>query len=172
MRSENASPAAQIPNRARWSHHDTSAYPALTVYRGFIVVRLTESLISCTSFTYHELPLLAPIFIPSPTCYRMMRRVLKFTAICQEILAQIMKYRVHFKSICDATALANLGRYFSFLICTQLVCLLGQGISKSQGRCLHTEQHKHRTEARRHPCLKWDSNQPPQCSRQRRRFMP
>jgi hypothetical protein len=32
---------------------------------------------------------------------------------------------------------------------------LGQGISPSQGRYLHTE-HKHRINA--HPCLEWDSN--------------
>jgi hypothetical protein len=36
---------------------------------------------------------------------------------------------------------------FSFLIYTQSVGLLGQGISPSQGRCLHTEQHKHRITA-------------------------
>jgi hypothetical protein len=37
----------------------------------------------------------------------------------------------------------NLGRFFSFLIYTQSVGPLGQGISPSQGRYLHTEQHKH-----------------------------
>jgi hypothetical protein len=32
--------------------------------------------------------------------------------------------------------------FFSFLIYTQSVGLLGPGISPSQGRCLHAEQHK------------------------------
>jgi hypothetical protein len=34
-----------------------------------------------------------------------------------------------------------LGRYFSFLVCTRAVVLLGRGISPSQGRHLHTGQH-------------------------------
>jgi hypothetical protein len=37
------------------------------------------------------------------------------------------------------------------------VGLLGRGISPSQGRYLHTEQHKRRINAHRHPCLEWDS---------------
>jgi hypothetical protein len=41
---------------------------------------------------------------------------------------------------------------------TQTVGLLGRGISPLQGRYLHTEQHKHRINAHRHPCLKWESN--------------
>jgi hypothetical protein len=49
--------------------------------------------------------------------------------------------------------------FFSFLIInTPLVILLGQGTSQSQGRYLHTEQHKHRINAHRHQCLKWNSN--------------
>jgi hypothetical protein len=31
-------------------------------------------------------------------------------------------------------------------------------MSPSQSRCLHTGQHKHRLNAHRHLCLKWDSN--------------
>jgi hypothetical protein len=38
--------------------------------------------------------------------------------------------------------LLGLGRIFNFLIYTQSVGLLGRGISPSQGRYLHTEQHK------------------------------
>jgi hypothetical protein len=53
---------------------------------------------------------------------------------------------------------------------TQAEELLRQGISTSQGRYLHTEQHKHRIHADRHPCSKWDSNQRPQVSRGRRRL--
>jgi hypothetical protein len=47
--------------------------------------------------------------------------------------------------------------HISFLILRQSVGLLGRGISPSQGRFLHTEQHKHRINAHRHPCLGWES---------------
>jgi hypothetical protein len=43
--------------------------------------------------------------------------------------------------------LLNLGRFFSFLIYTQSVGLLERGISPSQGRYLHTGQHKQRINA-------------------------
>jgi hypothetical protein len=47
---------------------------------------------------------------------------------------------------------------FSFLIYTQSVGLPGRGISPSQGRYLHTEQHQYRINAQTsHPCLGWDS---------------
>jgi hypothetical protein len=46
------------------------------------------------------------------------------------------------------------------------------GICPSQGRYLHTEQHKHRINAHRHACFKWDSNPRSQCSSTWRRFMP
>jgi hypothetical protein len=36
----------------------------------------------------------------------------------------------------------DLGRFFSFLMYTQSVGLLGMGISLSQSHCLHTEQHR------------------------------
>jgi hypothetical protein len=42
---------------------------------------------------------------------------------------------------------------------SQTVGLLGRVISPSQGRYLHTKQHKHRINAHRHSCLEWDSNQ-------------
>jgi hypothetical protein len=47
-------------------------------------------------------------------------------------------------SLYGSTALVDLGRFFSFLIYIQSVGLLGRGISRSQGRYLHAEQHKHR----------------------------
>jgi hypothetical protein len=50
--------------------------------------------------------------------------------------------------------------------------LLGRLISQSQGRYLHSEQHKHRINANRHPCLEWDSNPRSQRSSERRKFMP
>jgi hypothetical protein len=59
-----------------------------------------------------------------------------------------------------------------FLNVRQAVRFLGWGISPWQGRYPHTEQHKHRINAHRHPCLEWDSNPWSQCSSGRRRFMP
>jgi hypothetical protein len=61
--------------------------------------------------------------------------------------------------------LVDLGRFFSFLIRTQSVGLMGRGISPSQGRYLPTEQHRHRINAHRHLCLEWDSNPRSQCLR-------
>jgi hypothetical protein len=64
--------------------------------------------------------------------------------------------------------LLGLGRFFSLLIYTQSA---GRGINPLQGRYLHTEQHKHRINAHRHPCLEWDSIPRSQCSSGRRRSM-
>jgi hypothetical protein len=50
--------------------------------------------------------------------------------------------------------------------------LLRQEISPTQGRYLHTGEHKHRINAHRHPCLEWDSNPRSQRSSERRQFMP
>jgi hypothetical protein len=80
--------------------------------------------------------------------------------------------QLNLRSIYGCTALVNLGRFFSFLIYTQSVGLLGRGISPLQGLYLHTEQHKHRINAHRHPCFELDSNPWSQCLSQRRRFMP
>jgi hypothetical protein len=55
----------------------------------------------------------------------------------------------------------DLGSFFSFLIYIQSVRLLGRGISPSQGYFLYTEQHIHRINAHRHPCLEWDSDHDP-----------
>jgi hypothetical protein len=45
-------------------------------------------------------------------------------------------------TIYGSIALVDLGHFFSSLIYTQSVGPLGRGISPSQGRYLHTEQHK------------------------------
>jgi hypothetical protein len=61
------------------------------------------------------------------------------------------------------------GLFFDFVIFfTQSVGLLGRGISPSQGRYLHTEQHKQEKRAHRHPCFELDSNPRSQLSRERR----
>jgi hypothetical protein len=70
------------------------------------------------------------------------------------------------------STLLDLGSFFSFLIYTQSVGLLGWAIIRSQGRCLHTQQHKHRINAHRHPCLELDSSPQSQRSSGRRQFMP
>jgi hypothetical protein len=54
-------------------------------------------------------------------------------------------------SLYGSTALVDLDRFSSFLIHTQTVGPLGWGISPSQGRYLHIEQHKHRMNAHRQP---------------------
>jgi hypothetical protein len=74
--------------------------------------------------------------------------------------------------IYGSTALVELGRFFSLLMYTQSVGLLGRGISPSQGRYLYRRQHKHRINSHRHLCLKWDWNPRSQCSSGRRWFMP
>jgi hypothetical protein len=51
---------------------------------------------------------------------------------------------------------------------TQSVGLFGRGSSLSQGRYLHTGQHKHRIKTHRHLYLTWDSNPRFQCLRGRR----
>jgi hypothetical protein len=61
-------------------------------------------------------------------------------------------------SMYGSTTFVDLGRFFSFLIYTQSVGPLGRGISPSQGRYLHTEQHKHGINAYKHPCLEWVSS--------------
>jgi hypothetical protein len=61
---------------------------------------------------------------------------------------------------------------FQFLsLFTQSTGLLGRGISQSQGRYLHTDQHKHRIIVHRHPCLEWDLNPRPQCMSRRKQLL-
>jgi hypothetical protein len=69
------------------------------------------------------------------------------------------------------TPMLDLGRFFSFFILYTVGMTPWTGNSPSQSLYLHTEQHKHRINAHRHPCLKWDSNPRPQCSSERRQFM-
>jgi hypothetical protein len=68
--------------------------------------------------------------------------------------------------------LLEFDRFFSFLIFTQSVGLLGREISPSRGLCLHTGLHKRRLKANGHPCLKWDSNPRSHYLRGRRQLMP
>jgi hypothetical protein len=66
------------------------------------------------------------------------------------------------------------GQFFSFVIVfTQSVGLLGRVISPSQGRYLHTGQHKHRINAHTDiHAFEWDSNVLSQRSSERRQLMP
>jgi hypothetical protein len=69
--------------------------------------------------------------------------------------------------------LSGLGLFCSSVIFfTQSVGLLGLGITPSQGRYLHTGQHKQNKCIHRHSCLEWDSNPRSQLSSERRQFMP
>jgi hypothetical protein len=56
------------------------------------------------------------------------------------------------------TTLVGLGRFFSSLIYTQSVGLLWRVISPSQGRCLHTGQHKQNKRA--HTSMSWMGFEP------------
>jgi hypothetical protein len=58
----------------------------------------------------------------------------------------------------------DLGHFFSFLFLYTVGRTPWRGISSSQCRYLHTEQHQHRINAHRHHCLEWDSNPRSQCS--------
>jgi hypothetical protein len=62
------------------------------------------------------------------------------------------------------TVLVDRGRFFSFLIYTKLVELLGQEIIPSQSRYLDIEQDRHRINADQHPCLEWDWTHEPSVS--------
>jgi hypothetical protein len=94
------------------------------------------------------------------------------TAICYLCALYLSIYLCVCLSFYGSIALVDLGRLFTFLIYTQSIELLGRGISPPQGRYLHTEEHKHRINAHRHPCLEFDSNPRSQRSSGRRRFMP
>jgi hypothetical protein len=67
------------------------------------------------------------------------------------------------------SSLLGLGSFFSYLIFS--TGLRGRAISPSQGRYFHTGEHKHRINAHRHSCLKWDSNPRSQRLSGWRRFM-
>jgi hypothetical protein len=101
-----------------------------------------------------------------------LRNVEPYPNYAQRPCSSTWEFKVSNKSVYGATALVVLGRFFSFLIYTHSVGLLGRGISLSQGRYLHTEQHKHRINAHRHPCLEWDSNSRSQFLSGRRWYMP
>jgi hypothetical protein len=62
-------------------------------------------------------------------------------------------------SLYGSTALLNLCRFFSFLIVYTVDRATVRGISPSQSRYLHTEQHKQNKHTQyRHSWLEWDSN--------------
>jgi hypothetical protein len=52
----------------------------------------------------------------------------------------------------------------------QILNLIHSRYDSSQGRYLHTRQHKHRINAHKYPWLEWDSNTWSQCSSGRRQF--
>jgi hypothetical protein len=66
----------------------------------------------------------------------------------------------------------RLGRFFSFLIPYTVGRTPWAGNQPVAGPLLHKEQHKHRINAHRHPCLEWDSNPRSQRPSERRQFMP
>jgi hypothetical protein len=77
----------------------------------------------------------------------------------------------YYLPIQGSIALVDLGSFFSFVINTESVRLLGWGISPSQGPYIRTEHHRHRINVYRHPCLEWNSNPQSQYSSGRRRLI-
>jgi hypothetical protein len=97
--------------------------------------------------------------------------LLNFCRICSFLLSR--KPRGLWKNYLSMALQPFVGPWplLSFVILfTHTVGLLGRGISLSQGRCLHAEQH--RVNAHRHPYLEWNSKPRPQSSGGRRQFMP
>jgi hypothetical protein len=65
----------------------------------------------------------------------------------------------HFIHQWDYRPLMGPTLFFSYaFFFTQTVGLVGRVMSPSQGRYLHTGQHKHRINAHTHPRLEWGSN--------------
>jgi hypothetical protein len=93
-------------------------------------------------------------------------------SVTQHTILRTLKETLHYLSMA-LRSLVGPWPLFQFIeIFTQSVELLGRGISLSQGLYLHTGQHKHRINAHRHPCFKWNSNPRSQCFRGRRQFLP
>jgi hypothetical protein len=64
-----------------------------------------------------------------------------YTYLCISHDSQNKPQLLSYLAISGCTALVELGRFFSSIIYTQSVGLLGREISPPQGRYLHTEQH-------------------------------
>jgi hypothetical protein len=78
-------------------------------------------------------------FLPNPFQFVNHQSSYHFGSVLSELLSLCLSLSPH-----GSTTLLELGCFFSFLIYTQSVGLLGRGISPSQVRYLHTGQHKHR----------------------------
>jgi hypothetical protein len=87
------------------------------------------------------------------------------------LLLLLVLLRLLLLSLLLYSPLLDLGRFSVSWSYIQSVGLLGRGISPSQSLYLHTEQHEHRINAHRHPCLEWDWNPRCQLSSERRQFM-
>jgi hypothetical protein len=94
--------------------------------------------------------------------------------VCMDVLlanAWTIWWTLFYLSAYGSTLCCTLAAFSVSWSFTQSVGLLRRGIGPSQGRHLHTGQHKHRINTYRHPCLKWDSNPQSQCFRGRRQSM-
>jgi hypothetical protein len=95
----------------------------------------------------------------------------------------LLKYLLLASNWRSVEARSYLSNYGSEALCWALVLFVSflifytvgrtpwMEISSLQGLYLHTGQHKHRINAHRHPCLKWDSNPRSQCSNEWRKVM-
>jgi hypothetical protein len=86
----------------------------------------------------------------------------------------IFYIRYFFFLLNGSTALVGPGRFFSFLIYSQSVRLLGRVISSTKGLYLNTRQHKDRKTHihTKHTWPTWNSNPPSQRPNERSQFMP
>jgi hypothetical protein len=109
--------------------------------------------------------------------YDRTRRLQPWTAVLVGIIATVFSAGCIFLSLCPPLSLwlhspLDLDHFFSFLNLYTVGRILGRGISPSQGRYIHTEQHKHTINAHGHPCLKWNLIPRSRCSSGRRQLMP
>jgi hypothetical protein len=79
-------------------------------------------------------------------CVKMAGRWAEWILLTSDTIINITKNALIFELYLSIYLSMALQSFFSFLI-------LGRGISQAKGRYLHTEQHKHRINAQRHPCF-------------------
>jgi hypothetical protein len=111
---------------------------------------------------------LCNIFIFSLTCYSVLIDVTSFVPISH------VTSNGFFSSVPLIPLYRCRGFLSFFLIISQTVGLLRRGIGPSQGRYLHTGQHKHRKTHThtKHPCPEWYSNPRSRLPSERRLCMP
>jgi hypothetical protein len=94
----------------------------------------------------------------------------RFRANTLRITSQTYKRWIHLH-LRLYSPLLDLGRFYSSLIFYTVGRTPWTGDRPVARPLMHTGEHKHRINAQRHPCLKWDSNPWSQCLSGRRQFI-